>query len=203
MCVVIFISSYTTSCFKQTQLDQYIEEYNEFKEDVDNTQKYADSLLLIVNQNQQKIEQLEDSILIQRSNLDESNERLQQSETARIEAESHVTDSIIQITPREVVVYVNTLEIENLDLKNSLSSSQILITSLTEQNFLLTTSLETQTSRADSLYSILNNIPDAPSNPNKIFFGLIPKPTRTQSFILGVGTGIGITVVGLQKLNVF
>ena len=95
-----------------------------------------------------------------------------------------MTDSILEETPQEVREYVAVVEQENEELKVALSAADMLQQNLVNQVALLTMSLDTQTLRADSLYTIVMNIPEPPSNPNKVF-GFIPKPSRIQSFFIG------------------
>jgi len=87
-----------------------------------------------------------------------------------------------------VVVYIDTIEEENKALKENVSAANQLIATLQNQNELFQTSLTLETTRADSLATIVAAIPEPPKNPNKVL-GFIPKPTRTQTFILGTLVG--------------
>ena len=100
------------------------------------------------------------------------------------ELKAQVTDSVLNETPPEVREYIAVVEEENEELKVALSAADMLQQNLVNQVALLTMSLDTQTLRADSLYTIVMNIPEAPSNPNKVF-GFLPKPSRIQSFFIG------------------
>ena len=65
----VFLSSYTTSMFKQDEIDIYIEEFNQFKEEAEKTQQFADSLASLVDEYKEEIEELNDSIVVQTSEL--------------------------------------------------------------------------------------------------------------------------------------
>ncbi len=118
------------------------------------------------------------------SDLNTSKNRIAELDRERQELKAQVTDSILDETPQEVREYVAVVEEENEELKVALTAAERLTQNLEGQVALLTMSLDTQTQRADSLYTIVMNIPEAPSNPNKVF-GFIPKPSRMQSFFIG------------------
>jgi len=178
------VAGYITSWTKQSQLDQYIEEYEQFEEDAAVVREFADSLQEQLVENVLEVQQLQDSMIVIVSNLNTSKVRIAELDRERQELKAQVTDSILEETPQEVREYVVVIEQENEELKVALSAADQLRQNLVNQVTLLTMSFDTQTLRADSLYTIVLNIPEPPGNPNKVF-GFIPKPSRMQSFFIG------------------
>jgi len=178
------VAGYITSWTKQSQLDQYIEEYEQFEEEAAVVREFADSLQEELAENDLEVQQLQDSMIVIVSNLNTSKVRIAELDKERQELKAQVTDSILEETPQEVRDYVVVIEQENEELKIALSAADQLRQNLVNQVTLLTTSFDTQTLRADSLYTIVLNIPEPPGNPNKVF-GFIPKPSRMQSFFIG------------------
>ena len=165
-------------------MDQYIEEYEQFEEDAAVAREFADSLQEELVENELEVQELQDSMVVIVSTLNTSKDRIAELDRERQELKAQVTDSILEETPQEVREYITVVEEENEELKVALSAADMLQQNLVNQVALLTMSLDTQTLRADSLYTIVMNIPEAPSNPNKVF-GFIPKPSRIQSFFIG------------------
>ena len=178
------IAGYITSWTKQTEIDRYIEEYEQFEEEAAGVREFADSLQEKLVENDLEVQELQDSMIVIVSNLNTSKDRIAELDRERQELKAQVTDSVLHETPPEVIEYVQVVEQENEELKVALSAADMLQQNLVNQVTLLTMSLDTQTLRADSLYTIVLNIPEPPSNPNKVF-GFIPKPSRMQSFFFG------------------
>lgn len=186
MCV--FLSSYVTSVFKQDEIDIYIEEFNQFKQEAEKTQQFADSLASLVEEYKEEIEELNDSIVVQTSELTRASNAVATLSARTQELRDQLDDSVMSEVPEQVVVYIDTIEEENEALKENVSAANQLIATLQNQNELFQTSLTLETTRADSLAAIVAAIPEPPKNPNKVL-GFIPKPTRTQTFILGTLVG--------------
>ena len=176
------VAGYITSWTKQSEIDKYIEEYEQFEEDVAVAREFADSLQEELVENE--VQELQDSMVVIVSTLNTSKDRIAELDREKQVLKAQVTDSILNETPPEVIEYVALVEQENEELKVALSAADMLQQNLVNQVALLTMSLDTQTLRADSLYTIVLNIPEPPSNPNKVF-GFIPKPSRMQSFFIG------------------
>ena len=190
--VSVLLSSYTTSLFKQDQIDIYIEEFNQFKEQAEKTQQFADSLTSLVEEYKEEIEELNDSVLVQTSELTRASTVVATLSARTEELRDQLNDSVMEETPEQVVVYIDELEEENVALKDNVSAANQLIATLQIQSDLFQTSLTLETTRADSLATIVAAIPEPPSNPNRVF-GFIPKPSRTQTFILGTLVGGVVT----------
>jgi septal ring factor EnvC (AmiA/AmiB activator) len=186
--ICVLLSSYTTSLFKQDQIDIYIEEFNQFKEQAEKTQQFADSLASLVEEYKEEIEELNDSILVQTSELTRTSIVVATLSARTEELRDQLDDSIMEEVPEQVVVYIDGLEEENVALTENVSAANQLIATLQTQSDLFQNSLTLETTRADSLAIIVAAIPEPPSNPNRVF-GFIPKPSRTQTFILGTLVG--------------
>ena len=186
MCV--FLSSYVTSMFNQDEMDIYIQQYNEFKQEAEKTQQFADSLASLVEGYKEEIKELNDSIIVQVSKLNDAETRVADLGRRTANLREQLNDSLMSHVPEPVVAYIDGLEEENTALKQNVSAANQLIATLQTQNDLFQTSLTLETTRADSLAIIVANIPEPPKNPNKVW-GFIPKPTRTQTFILGALVG--------------
>ena len=186
--ISVLLSSYTTSLFKQDQIDIYIEEFNQFKEQAEKTQQFADSLASLVEEYKEEIEELNDSILVQTSELTRTSIVVATLSARTEELRDQLDDSIMEEVPEQVVVYIDGLEEENVALTENVSAANQLIATLQTQSDLFQNSLTLETTRADSLAIIVAAIPEPPSNPNRVF-GFIPKPSRTQTFILGTLVG--------------
>jgi len=178
------IAGYITSWTNQFEIDKYIEEYEQFEEDVAVAREFADSLQEELVENELEVQELQDSMVVIVSILNTSKDRIAELDREKQVLKAQVTDSILEETPQEVREYVAVVEQENEELRVALSAADMLQQTLVSQVTLLTMSLDTQTLRADSLYTIVLNIPEPPSNPNKVF-GFIPKPSRMQSFFIG------------------
>ena len=178
------VAGYITSWTKQSEIDKYIEEYEQFEEDAVIVREFADSLQEELVENELEVQELQDSMIVIVSNLNTSKDRIAELDRERQELKAQVTDSVLNETPPEVREYVAVVEQENEELRVALSAADMLQQNLVNQVALLTMSFDTQTLRADSLYTIVLNIPEPPSNPNKVF-GFIPKPSRMQSFFIG------------------
>jgi len=184
----VFLSSYVTSMFKQDEMDVYIEQYNEFKQRAEQTEQFADSLDKLVDGYREEIEELNDSIFIQTNKLSDAETRVADLGRRTANLREQLNDSLMSHVPEPVVAYIDGLEEENIALKDNVTAANTLIFTLQSQNDLLSTSLALQTTRADSLAAIVAAIPEPPKNPNKVL-GFLPKPTRTQTFILGAVVG--------------
>jgi len=157
------IAGYITSWTNQFEIDKYIEEYEQFEEDVAVAREFADSLQEELVENELEVQELQDSMVVIVSILNTSKDRIAELDREKQVLKAQVTDSILEETPQEVREYVAVVEQENEELRVALSAADMLQQTLVSQVTLLTMSLDTQTLRADSLYTIVLNIPEPPS----------------------------------------
>lgn len=185
--LLIFLGVGFLNSFRvQSELDRYIEEYNRFKAEAELTLVYADSIQNEIENYVTIVDELRTNLESVEKDYENSTRRIRDLERERNDARVQVTDSIIEITPPEVLEYVDALENENIELRLSIEILEEINNNKSQQINSLAAALELQTARADSLYIIVQNIPDAPVNTDKIF-GFI-KPSRLSSFLIGAAT---------------
>ena len=100
------VAGYITSWTKQSEIDKYIEEYEQFEEDVAVAREFADSLQEELVENELEVQELQDSMVVIVSTLNTSKDRIAELDRERQELKAQVTDSILNETPPEVIEYV-------------------------------------------------------------------------------------------------
>lgn len=181
--VVIVGTSYIQDGFAQTELDDYIEQVEQFAVVVDGMLDYTDSLRSHV------------------AELEEENIELQQRDTILVAQIDSLIDEIVAVQPildslqsvvdtisdipEPVQQYIDGLEDQNVTLKEDLSASARLIDNLRSQVELVTAQRDIHATRADSLGAVIQTFPSDVPDSEHILFGLIPLPSRTTSFFTG------------------
>jgi len=173
------------------EMEQYIEKYNTFKTQADATNKMVDSLKTII-----VIEENEARAAISRANglatqakvakgqvigLKTDADSLRKAITDSTEMARRIIPKLDTIIARQDTVILHQ-DGEIKDLRFALQKKDTVISLLTFSR--------------DSLQKVINNIPPAPQNPNKMFG--ITLPSRKVSFIAGTVVGI-ITAVVILK----
>ena len=171
-------------------MDKYIEEYKQFQAKADSVTELADSLKeeIIIADNESRAAESRAKLLNRQVNS-LKNETLSMEERAEVMKET----------------LLDTLELARqiLPLKDSIIAKQKeTIETQDTQVTELETALQSKDNalrmammRGDSLQAVINLIPPAPKNPNRMFgFKL---PSRKASFLIGaaVGLGAGILVI--------
>lgn len=193
-------SSYVTSCFKESEIEQYIEEFEEFRESAAETSEFADSLVQVVEQRNQQIAELEEVIVVIEADLEESQQELVTVTAQRDAAREAVTDSMFNVTPEPVQRYIVTLEKENAVQKEVITDLTNLVRVTEDARLLLQTNFDDAMIRGDSLQIIVDNIPPPPPDPTK-WLGFIPKPTPVQAGTAGIVIGIALDAFVLNRGN--
>jgi hypothetical protein len=179
-----------------SKISDFIEEYEEFRDSATVALEISDSLGVIVLDLELENQQLRDSLVFVEEDLIVANHMITQLSTQADSLHQALTDSIIEITPQPVLEYIEVLETQIVAYEVSQTASERLLDGLRRRNALHESVNEFNLDRINTLESALAAIPDTPSNPDK-FLWIIPKPTRTQSFIAGAALGvIGYVVVG-------
>lgn len=196
ICLVVI--GYQIKSFGSTsKLDAY-------KTQIENYKKSVDSVVVVSNHLKLINAQILDSLV--------ANQKKDSALTARVktyqqnnEHLNHVLDSLkSQITPIEmdsvpapVKVYIaalntkiDTLTIQNTQLEKLLTIKDASIN-------LLQIAYNNEKTRADSLQSIIIKVPT--KVPSDKLFGLIPLPSRTTSFVSGVGTGVALILAIIKR----
>lgn len=198
ICLVIAalaVGNYVGAWGKQTEIDEYKEQVEQFEQRVEEVVAFSDSLQRQQDELTDSLTELETQKTEAEQNADRfraANDRLNR----RLDSlRTTITDVDLDSIPPPVVEYislleirVDTLEAEVTALRGALdvSNSQILVW---ESKF----DLEQQ--RADSLQVVINTFPTDVPDPDRLF-GIITLPSRTTSFLVGGTLGIigGITL---------
>lgn len=176
---------------KQDEMDRYIAQYKEYKAQAEATSKFADSLQVQIN-----IQENETRAALSRAEVAsrKANEYKSQTTTLLTQAtviRETVTDTIelarTLIPLQDSIIAQQKLTIETQD-------TQIgeLTTALNSKDVSLKLALQ----RGDSLQTVLNLLPPAPKNPNRMFG--IKLPSRKASFLIGVGMGLGTSLLVIK-----
>ena len=176
---------------QEDEMDKYIAMYNEYKTQAEATSKYADSLAqeIVIADNEARAAQSRASVY-SRQATELKNETLNLMDRAQLLTET-ITDTL-------------TLARELLPLKDSIITKQeTTITTQDKQIQELESALKNKdtaisllTLSRDSLQTVVNNIPPAPKNPNRMFG--IKLPSRKTSFVVGAVAGVVIGSVVLK-----
>lgn len=172
-------------------MDKYISEYKKFQAQADSASKFADSLAqeVVIAENEARAAQSR-AVVYSRQATELKNETLNLMDRAQMLTET-ITDTL-------------TLARELLPIKDSIITKQeTTITTQDKQIQELESALKSKdtaisllTLSRDSLQTVVNNIPPAPKNPNRMFG--IKLPSRKTSFVVGVVAGVVIGGVVLK-----
>lgn len=169
-------------------MDKYIAEYKQFQAKADSVTELADSLKeeIIIADNESRAAESRAKVLGRQVNS-LRNETLSMEERAEVMKET----------------LLDTLELARqvLPLKDSIIAKQketitLQSTQVTELESALgkkDDALKLALMRGDSLQAVINLIPPAPKNPNRMFG--IKLPSRKASFLVGVAMGIGTSIL--------
>ncbi len=183
------------SCGSKTELDAWKTKYESYQAETKLVLQQNDSLKMVMKLRNDSIRN--DSIKAARQTREIN--RLRQSlgdnqeEKTRIE---HELDSLRQLAPdtsaislkkdtiiallREDSVTAHTL-IDSLEARDSTRVSEIELRKKNEANLL---------QRAESAEQQLRELPDAPKDPDRWFFGLLKKPTRPVVAVVAAAVGL-------------
>jgi hypothetical protein len=172
-------------------MDKYIEEYKEFQAKADSVTELADSLKaeIVIADNESRAAESRAKVLgRQVSAL--TNETLSMEERAE--------------TMKETLLDTLELARQILPLKDSIIAKQketitLQSTQVTELESALgkkDDALKLALMRGDSLQAVINLIPPAPKNPNRILgFKL---PSRKATFVVGLAIGLGTSILVIK-----
>ena len=172
-------------------MDKYISEYKKFQAQADSATKFADSLAqeIIIADNEARAAQSRASVY-SRQATELKNETLNLMDRAQLLTET-ITDTLElarQILPlKDSIITKQETTITTQD-----KQIQELETAILKKDDALKLALL----RGDSLQTVVNNIPPAPKNPNRMFG--IKLPSRKTSFVVGVMAGVVIGGVVLK-----
>jgi hypothetical protein len=175
----------------QDKMDKYIAEYNAFQAKADSTTKLADSLMseIVIADNESRAAEGRAQILgrqvnvlkNQTSNMMDRATELQETLTDTLELARQLLplkDSIIAQQQETI----NTQSVQVSELERALQNKD--------------NALRLALIRGDSLQVVVNLIPPAPKNPNRILgFKL---PSRKVTFVVGLAMGLGTSILVIK-----
>jgi hypothetical protein len=174
----------------QDEMDKYIAEYKQYKQQAEVATHYADSLKteIVIADNEARIAQTRAQTLGRQVNS-LKNETLSMSERATVMQET-LTDTLElarQVLPLKDSIITKQQEIINTQ-GNQVTELE---TALQKKD----DALKLAMLRGDSLQTIINLLPPPPKNPNRMFG--IKLPSRKASFAVGllIGVGAGVLVI--------
>lgn len=176
---------------KEDEMDRYIAQYNEYKAKAEATSNFADSLMseITIQENETRAAEARAAIASRRANEYKAQTQVYTTQVAAIR--ETVTDTVElarQLIPlQDSIISQQKLTIETQDtqineLQSALNSKEV--------------SLKLALQRGDSLQTVLNLLPPAPKNPNRMFG--IKLPSRKVSFLVGLGMGIGTSLLVIK-----
>jgi chaperonin cofactor prefoldin len=197
ICLVIAaltVGNYVGSWGKQTEIDEYKEQVEQFEQRVQTVTEFSELL------QEQQIE-LTDSITqleTQKIQAQQSADRFRSANTRltqRLDSlRSTIGDINLDSIPEPVVQYINVLEIQIDTLQAEVTALRGALNVSNSQILVWESKFDLEQQRADSLQVVINTFPTNVPDPDRLF-GIIKLPSRTSSFLVGGALGVigGIT----------
>lgn len=172
-------------------MDKYIADYKKFQAQADSATKFADSLAqeIIIADNEARAAQSRASVY-SRQATELKNETLNLMDRAQLLTET-ITDTL-QLARQILPLKDSIITKQETTITTQGNQIQELETAILKKDDALKLALL----RGDSLQTVVNNIPPAPKNPNRMFG--IKLPSRKTSFVVGVVAGVVIGGVVLK-----
>jgi hypothetical protein len=172
-------------------MDKYIEEYKAFQAKADSVTELADSLKeeIVIADNESRAAESRAKILGRQVNS-LKNETLSMEERAEVMKETlldtlELARQVLPLKDSIIAKQKETIAVQDgqvTELQSALQSKD--------------NALRMAMMRGDSLQAVINLIPPAPKNPNRMFgFKL---PSRKASFAIGLAMGIGAGVLVIK-----
>ena len=169
-------------------MDKYIEEYKVFQAKADSVTELADSLKeeIVIADNESRAAESRAKILGRQVNS-LKNETLSMEERAEVMKET-LLDTLE--LARQVLPLKDSIIAKQ---KETIAAQDGQVTELQSALQSKDNALRMAMMRGDSLQAVINLIPPAPKNPNRMFgFKL---PSRKVSFLVGVAMGVGTSIL--------
>lgn len=197
--LLVFAVAYSFgSCGKQTELDAWKEKYETYQEEVKITLQQNDSLKKVMNIRTDSIRRDSIKAARQTREINRLRESLgnNQEEKTRLEEE---LDNLRQLSPDTSLVSLKKDTIITL-LRDDSTRAHTLIDSLESRDSTRVNEIELRKKneadairRAESAEQKLRELPDAPKDPDRWFFGLFKKPSRG---IVAITAAAGGVIIG-------
>ncbi len=172
----------------QDEMDKYIAEYKVFQQKAEVATALADSLSeeIIIADNESRAAESRAKVLSRQvSTL--TNETLSMEERAEVMKETllDTLELARQILPLKDSIIAKQ--------KETIATQGSQVTELESALQSKDNALRMAMMRGDSLQAVINLIPPAPKNPNRMFG--IKLPSRKASFLIGVAMGVGTSIL--------
>lgn len=173
---------------QEDEMDKYIAQYEAYQAKADSVTEFADSLMteITIADNESKAAEARATTLSRQVNS-LKNETLSMSERASVMQET-LTDTLElarQLLPLKDSIIAKQQE--------TIATQGTQVSELEQALQKKDDALKLALVRGDSLQSVINLLPPAPKNPNRVFG--IKLPSRKTSFAVGVAIGIGTSLL--------
>lgn len=175
----------------EDEMDKYIAEYKVFQQKAEVATELADSLKveIVIADNEARAAQSR-AITLGRQVNSLKNETLSMEERATVMQETlldtlELARQILPLKDSIIAKQKETIETQGIqvtELESALSNKD--------------NALRMALMRGDSLQAVINLIPPAPKNPNRMFG--IKLPSRKASFLVGLGMGLGASLLVIK-----
>jgi hypothetical protein len=175
----------------QDEMDKYIAEYKVFQQKAEAATELADSLKqeIVVADNESRAAESRAKVLSRQVNTLQ-NETLSMEERAEVMKETmldtlELARQLLPLKDSIIAKQKETIDVQGgqvKELESALSSKD--------------NALRMALIRGDSLQAVINLIPPAPKNPNRMFG--IKLPSRKASFVVGLAMGLGAGVLVIK-----
>lgn len=172
-------------------MDKYISEYKKFQEQAEQATKYADSLAVQIVIAENEARAAEGRALMYKESAAQSRSVTQDLRARAAEISETVTDTL-ELARTLLPVQDSIIETQETTIETQVNQIQELETVIRNKDL----SILFLTASRDSLQSVVNLIPPAPKNPNRMFG--IKLPSRKTTFVAGVVAGIVVAGVVLK-----
>lgn len=196
--VVFLITSTVMNIGKKDEITTYIDNYKKYQKESQTALHLVDSLTKSNHQKDSLVVGYLTQANVARSTSDELKKKLPSTVVLsglHIQIDSLkrlVTDSVQMA--RVVIPAQDTLikkQDSTITIQGTIiEANKVEAVSLRGANRVLSDKNGVLKFSVDTLTRVIRNMPVPPKNPNKIFFGLIPKPNRVQSAIAGFVSGV-------------
>lgn len=192
--LITVVAAYVVGSMSASRdLDEFIKDYDDVKVQVEDLRKHSEEQDKIIDSLDTEIEKKDGEISESKTTIARlSGERVQLSSQlsdlrGSLNTSVNCVDSLTVTT--EIVTNLET-QLAKADSTNE--ENQFIIGNQFQQLTMTRAQLLSATTTKDSLFRIVQTLPESPDNPDKIF-GFIPKPSRPVVFVGGLVIGSYVT----------
>jgi small-conductance mechanosensitive channel len=181
--LIFGVAMYLLDANNRDEMDRYINGYNEYKTKAEATTRFADSLQtqILIQENETRAAQARADMAAQRATQYKA--QTVTLATAAAVIRETVTDTA-ELARTLIPLQDSIIEQQHLTIQEQNTQITELESALNSKDNSLTFALQ----RGDSLQTVINLLPPAPKNPNRMFGIKLP----SRKVVLAVGVAIGI-----------